>query len=544
MAYIKRIGRSRLLYLILASLLLRGAFQTVIDSPGIRDSYQYSALIRNIAEGKGLTDYYIWHDMIPYDSIPHPHDWMPPLFPILSTGFVLLGASPFLAGKLVSVFAGSLLPVALYLVGKELGGEKVGLLSGYLAAFSAPLMFYSSVAMTDMLFCLLVTLSIFSMLKVFSQEGEASKRHWVNLGLIIGISYLCRPTAVLILLTLVSGWLLLYRTRQPRTIIGLIIMAVCFGAVISPWLVRNYVLLGDPFASVPGYHLWTTHEGAYYDFDYHRYQPIDLLLKPSTWRSTFSYITRILMDLSFALPISGLAIIGFLLAISNDERSWILLVYVLLVFSLAGFNRSGGTWIRHVLPSLPFLLLASSYAGVWASKHLPPTRWRFPLLNLEFSTDSAKWVPLSLAVFMCIHTLAWGWAYQRGYNDLTEIGDTEFQKELDAYIQSASRWFQENTDADTVIMTRHPWHIHYYSRRKTISAVNAPKERIAEIAKKYNATYLLVDNWLDWSTMYEGPYSELLANQPVRGFELKENLGGPFNGIIYQFDPEEYEDSG
>jgi len=538
----RKLLASRLLYVLLASLIIRLSFQTMVDFPGVRDSYHYCALIRNLARGNGYVDYYVWHDMIRYDSIPHPDAWMPPLYPVLAAGLALLGFSPFLAAKLVSVFSGTLLSAACYELGKRIGDEKTGLVSGFLAAFSIPLVFYSSVAMTDMLFCTLAVFSI-TLLWMLWSERSVTLRLCIVAGIVLGASYLCRPTAVLILLAAATLWLWTRGFRSLHLTRRLATVLVVFLLVISPWLARNYLLLGNPFASVPGYHLWTTHEGAYYDFDYQRVSPLALLSDPRTWRASFSYMSRIFLDLSYVVPVGVLAAIGMVFSWRRHLPARLAMVYMLMVFMLAGFNRSGGTWVRHVLPVVPLILVFSAYALEEIASRLGDEeedsgRSSGEVRGIRFDTRGE--VLLAVGAVVMIQTLLFAWAYSRGYVDTTEIGDVAYQRELDSMAQDVSKWLRTNADAGEVVMTRHPWHINYYSDRTTVSAVNGPPERLARVARQYNVTMLLVDSWNSWPMSYVGPYKDLLANRSVRGFRLIVFFGGPMHASLYSFDPEEY----
>lgn len=139
----------------------------------------------------------------------------PPLYPLLT--LLCAGhASPEKlewTARLVSVVAGTLLIPLVYLLGRRLADSRAALVAAALTAVLPCLVEFSGLTYAEMLYGLLTTAALGLLLVQVSADAPP-RRDWPWLaGLALGLAYLCRPEA-LMLLGIAVLWLALGRKRE------------------------------------------------------------------------------------------------------------------------------------------------------------------------------------------------------------------------------------------------------------------------------------------------------------------------------------------
>jgi 4-amino-4-deoxy-L-arabinose transferase-like glycosyltransferase len=210
-----------------------------------------AAIAENVANRGALLVPFVDVRYYPIDrfGFGYPLDQHPPLWTLLGVPFVRLAGDGYTALKLVSLLIGiAVIPLA-YFMCRPLIGPGPALMTAVLVAGSYPLVDFSGNG------SLWILLAAFYLLFVWRVGGWGleDRRNAALVGLIMGLAYLANYPALVLPITLV----LLHQFRHGRASLGreaLAGPAVALGVmllVISPWLVHNLVLFGNPFWSQP-----------------------------------------------------------------------------------------------------------------------------------------------------------------------------------------------------------------------------------------------------------------------------------------------------
>lgn len=117
----------------------------------------------------------------------------PPLYPFLVGLSSLVSRDVERGGRLVSVAAGSLLVIPVYLLCRVLYGEGVAPVAALLVAAHPILIHYSTLLLTEATYTLLLTTVMYAGLRALSTLGRA---HFLVTGAALGACYLTRPEAI------------------------------------------------------------------------------------------------------------------------------------------------------------------------------------------------------------------------------------------------------------------------------------------------------------------------------------------------------------
>ena len=176
--------------------------------------------------------------------------WEPPIFHIIAAAFYKIfsifgsGAAEF-SMKLVSPVFGSLSLILAFMVIDKFFGKKIAFYSSIFMAFLPINIFYSVISYTESIMTFFVLLSIYLIMK----------NRYVLASIVFGLSILTKYNAVFSLPLITY---LLYKNNKTRK--GFLQKFILFGVIaaliFSPWLIRNYIALGNPlwpfFTSVFG----------------------------------------------------------------------------------------------------------------------------------------------------------------------------------------------------------------------------------------------------------------------------------------------------
>jgi 4-amino-4-deoxy-L-arabinose transferase-like glycosyltransferase len=150
----------------------------------------------------------------------------PPLYPALLAIPSALGLDSVDAHRVVSCLFGTTAVVLIGLLGRRVGGDRIGLIAGALAAVYPALWMLDASLRSESLYVALIALVLLL----------AYDRRPVLLGVAIGLAALTRSEALLLL-----PLLLIAVPRGKR----LIVVAACAVAV-APWLARNWITFDRP----------------------------------------------------------------------------------------------------------------------------------------------------------------------------------------------------------------------------------------------------------------------------------------------------------
>ncbi len=250
------------------------------------EAMDMAQLARNIARGQGYTTYVIrplslWQlQEHSRDHQPrlmnHPDLVNPPLYPlVLAALFKLVPASVFDYSMNEPIFKPErwiIVPfnqlclflslLLVYFWARQLFDQRVAVTAAFALLFSDTLWFFSISGLPTSFLMLLFLLSLFCLWladrRWHPEPTETAPGHgWLNWLLVLasagllGLCFLTRYSMAFLLLPMGVYAGCVCRGRGPwRVVAGVVLYVLVFGAVITPWLVRNLSLCGAPLGIV------------------------------------------------------------------------------------------------------------------------------------------------------------------------------------------------------------------------------------------------------------------------------------------------------
>lgn len=256
--------RSAILFfviLMLAAAVWYSFYNTSFTHLLLNDAMDYASIGRNVSRGDGFISSYITPlGLAAREGLPHPDLWRAPLWPWLLSMFIgLLGATD----QAVAIATGCFFILGaglVFLLGREMFGRTVGFLSAVIFIFSSQNLANSVSGMTETLAVFMMLLSVYLVVRRRAQTA------WGDIlgGAVLGLFYLARYNALLFLPFF--AFLVWYKRRESagRQMFGryhlrnregpgawpVVRYLAAFMVVISPWLIRNYLLMGSPLYSL------------------------------------------------------------------------------------------------------------------------------------------------------------------------------------------------------------------------------------------------------------------------------------------------------
>lgn len=222
--------------------------------PGIHDQVSYDALARSLLAGRGYSFTENWY---PFTLANTPTAHWSFIYPLYLAGvYAITGYHPLAARLIQGVVGSALMCLLIYLIGRRVGNEEVGLAAAALAAVYGYFIYYSVALMTETFFIVLVLFVLYLSLELREKPTVA---RWLLLGLALGMAGLLRQTMLLFVPFLLI-WLF-WEVRKDNihwwhfTLpIGVIVL------LIVPWTIRNYLVYDQflPLNSNAGYALYAS----------------------------------------------------------------------------------------------------------------------------------------------------------------------------------------------------------------------------------------------------------------------------------------------
>jgi hypothetical protein len=219
------------LWLLAIAVLVRLALLVPMDDLKLAmDELQYQEIAANLAEGRGFMLY------------EKPTSWRPPLYPfVLSIVYRAAGTTDPVAARVFQAGLSLVNLLLVYLLGRRLFGERVGLGAAVIFAFYPSFLFYNNHLLTEGLFTFLLTVTAY-LLAVYldSRRAFILALAGASLGLTVLTREILLPMVAIMALLAghVTSW------RPPRWAAHVAALVVAFLAVVTPWAVRNTRLQG------------------------------------------------------------------------------------------------------------------------------------------------------------------------------------------------------------------------------------------------------------------------------------------------------------
>jgi hypothetical protein len=163
-----------------------------------------------------------------------------PLWPLVLSLSSLLGGTSYTAHRLTQCAVGAAVVVAIGLLGRRVGGARVGVLAAAIAAVYPILLRTDGSLMSETLYGLWVTATLILAYGLLERPSAARA---LALGAAIGLAALTRAEALLLvpIVALPAGWL---AGRRRLTLMALTCVAVA--VVLAPWTIRNWSVFDRP----------------------------------------------------------------------------------------------------------------------------------------------------------------------------------------------------------------------------------------------------------------------------------------------------------
>lgn len=232
--YLKILSISTLLCLFLVIKIEHTLFQG--DAP------QYYILGSNLNEGNGFS----LSENSPY--LPSMH--REPVYPFFISVIFFIFGNEFFAVQLTQVVIFILICILVGLLANEVFNAEISRYSLFITAFCPTLISYPAFLYSEILAVFLILLSIFSLTKAIKKQSLL----WYCIsGFTLGISALCKaimfPFFGVVLLSL---FYLLKNEVSRKKLQLLLSFSLCFAIIVSPWIVRNYLVFNKAEISLRG----------------------------------------------------------------------------------------------------------------------------------------------------------------------------------------------------------------------------------------------------------------------------------------------------
>lgn len=240
------------------------------------DALWYEIEAKEVAHGHGFVFPSLRVDEPTTKAVPSAQH--PPLTVLVLAAVAKLTAANQRAMRLTTLLAGVAAVLVIGLLGRELGGERTGLIAAAIAALYPYLWVNDGLIMSESFAVLLVAVALLLTLRLARAPDVALA---IGLGVVCGLAALAR--AELVLLAPLLGLPLLHTWRQrawSERVRPVAVVLVLAGIVISPWMLYNWsrfeeptllstndglLMTGsncDPVYSGPGIGLWSLAPGA------------------------------------------------------------------------------------------------------------------------------------------------------------------------------------------------------------------------------------------------------------------------------------------
>jgi len=222
-----------------------------IASPGYMDAEYYFATARQLVQGSGLREPFLWNFLDDPAGIPHASHlyWMPGVSLVAAAGMSLLGEGFRAAQAPFILLAGTIPVLTAWLSHRTYPSRQRAWLAGALAAFPG---FFLPYLLTTDAFALYAWLGALALFAFAFAHQLPQGRRWLLAGALAGLCHWTRADGALMLLVGVAALLLMPRARL-RSAAFLIVGYVL---VMLPWWARNLSEIGSPFPSGLARSLW------------------------------------------------------------------------------------------------------------------------------------------------------------------------------------------------------------------------------------------------------------------------------------------------
>jgi hypothetical protein len=452
----------------------------LVPAPNFTDAYYHFNAATQVASGNGLTDHYLWNYIGVPDQLPAPSHlyWMPLTSLTAALGMALLNTSDnYAAAQLFFIIMLAVVGCLSFWLGKRLGGTaRHAWLAGFLTLFSGFFVRFWGAIDTFTPYAFAGSLCLVA-LGLALERGRLWA--WAAAGAFAALGHLTRADGLLLLVVGVMVCLWLW-DRKPLTarLLRLVVLVAAYLVVMLPWFARNGSEIGSPLPLGGTQAIWFDE---YNDlFNYPPNASPATLFADGIGAFVASRWEALTNNLSTFVVVEGMIILTplMLLALWRRRRDvflrpfWLyalgLHLAMTFVFPFPGYR--GGLF--HSAAALVPFWMALAVVGLddavdWIAKRR--RRWNAGTAKVIFS-GALVVVALVLSFLGALRSPA---------------GDDSaaLYAELDALLPDDAR-----------ILANDPAAIYYYTRRGGAVLPNRAPDVIAEIARVYAITHVLIED--------------------------------------------------
>ena len=224
--------------LALALLVRLAALPATSGYEPIYDSADYDRHARSIAAGDGYPEALI-------GAVDGPSAFRPPAYPfLLGAVYAIAGnESGVEAGRILGALLGVCTVALIFLLTRELGGTRAGLIAAGIAAVFPPLVLIHLALISESLFLLLEVGALLCVLHARKSSGIG----WaMAAGALCGLASLTRGNGLLLVLVAALAVWTVRPRLSARAVAAPIALSAVAALVVAPWTIRNAVVFDKP----------------------------------------------------------------------------------------------------------------------------------------------------------------------------------------------------------------------------------------------------------------------------------------------------------
>jgi len=456
-----RSTRAQLAGILLAGLGLRLLFLRVHQTIE-RDGVLYASVAEHLARAGRLMD-----------LRGRYHTFYPPGYPALIAPVYALVGDSHRAGQIVSLTAGLALIVLVGLVGRRVGGERVGLLAAGLTAIYPPFVHGAVAVLTESTDAALLCLLVLVELRLAGRPGRAGS---ALAGLLVGGMYLVRPEGLLLAAGFAGLVIAGLARREPRARVGgwVVAFALALLLAVVPYVLYLHAITGSWHLSGKGLAYWIGE--APLQFDAIAFGPP----QPRPWR--------------------GLGVEAALFAeryLRNffRQEGVITEAVSLLALGLGAIGLAAGTrWRGRVAEEV--VLLSAFVPLLLYPAFDVVERWTEPYMTIlfVFVARGVAWLADRPETPARSRAVAWGLvgllALRYGPQLAIPLRYTPGFELVEQ--RDAGRWVRDRFGAGTSVMSRIP-DVAYYARARWVALPYAEIPSVIGAARREGVTFVVLD---------------------------------------------------
>jgi hypothetical protein len=492
-----------------------------IYSAGYMDADYYFVMGRILAEGKGLSEPFIWNYLDDPIGIPHQafQYWMPFTSFLAALGQLLFGIG-FRSAQIPFILLTASLPLVTSWIAYKLHSDpQLAWQSGLFA--SLPGFFLPFLVTTDS-FSIYGIVGAFVFITLVDAFKNGGFPRWFLAGLLAGITHLTRTDGVLFFLFGIG--VVIYSSGDKR--IGFSGVIVGYLTAMVPWWVVSGIEGGSILPSGTSRVLWTLNYDELFSYPPEKIT-FNRWLQSGLGSILIARLEALWMNIKSLLLVNGLVFLGPLMFIGG----WVLrhkliirlvalyLGLLLLIMSFVfPFAGSRGGYFHSSIAVMPIL---------WALAPLGLQRAiQFGAQRRNWREQQAKDVFITASVVLaCLITLGIFWSRVVGEDYFNPVWLSE-----ERVYQGATHWLEREGVDGAVVAINNPPGFYSISRLPSVVIPDGDEEVLRQVVETFSVDWLLLDSNYPQGlgTLYQDP-------NKVEWLKLKGTLGDVQGNDLFIF---------